>query len=62
MDAATQAAHKLALAGQGPMPEAYANAHYLWYAYIGVGLVSLIALAVFINVTKRLDAGKAEAA
>ncbi len=56
---AVQAAHKAALLGQGPMPEAYAHAHYLWYAYIGVGLISLIALLVFIAVTKKLDEKKA---
>ncbi len=60
LDAATQAAHQLALAGQGPMPEAYAHAHYLWYAYIGVGMISLIALLIFIAVTKKIDEGKAE--
>jgi len=58
LDAATKAAHDAALAGQGPMPAAYAHAHYLWYAYSGVGLISLIALLVFIGVTKRLDAKK----
>jgi dipeptide/tripeptide permease len=62
LDAATQAAHQAALLGQGPMPEAYAHAHYLWYAYMGVGLFSLVALLVFIVVTKKLDAGKPEAA
>ncbi len=58
LDAATQAAHKLALAGEGAMPAAYANAHYLWYAYSAVGLISLVALVIFIQVTKRLDAKK----
>jgi dipeptide/tripeptide permease len=62
LDAATQAAHQAALAGQGPMPEAYAHAHYLWYAYVGVGLISLIALFIFIAVTKKIDEGKATAA
>ncbi len=62
LDAATQAAHTAALAGQGPMPEAYAHAHYLWYAYVGVGLISLIALFIFIAVTKKLDEGKVSAA
>ena len=62
LDAATQAAHTAALAGQGPMPEAYAHAHYLWYAYVGVGMISLIALLVFIAVTKKIDEGKAAAA
>ena len=58
LDAATQAARELALAGQGPMPEVYAQAHYLWYAYCGVGFISLVALLIFIGVTKRLDRGK----
>ena len=62
LDAATQAAHTAALAGQGPMPEAYAHAHYLWYAYVGVGFISLIALLVFIAVTKHLDKGKVSTA
>jgi dipeptide/tripeptide permease len=59
LDEATRLAHDAALAGQGPMPEVYANAHYLWYAYSGVGLISLLALLVFIGVTKRSDARKA---
>ncbi|PJA74876.1 MFS transporter [bacterium CG_4_9_14_3_um_filter_65_15] len=58
LDAATRAAHEAALLGQGPMPEAYAHAHYLWYAYCGVGFISLMALLVFIAVTRKLDAGK----
>jgi len=52
-------AHELALAGQGPMPEAYAHAHYLWYAYTIVGAISLVALVVYIVVTRRLDARQA---
>jgi dipeptide/tripeptide permease len=59
LDAATQAAHQAALLGQGPMPEVYAQAHYLWYAYVGVGLISLTLLFVFIAVTKKMDEGKA---
>jgi dipeptide/tripeptide permease len=57
-----QAQHALALAGQAPMPEAYAQAHYLWYAYALVGLTSLVALLIYIAVTRRLDAKKASAA
>jgi len=60
LEPAVRAAHDAALLGQGPMPVEYAQAHYLWYAYIGVGLISLIALLIFIEVTKRLDAKKAE--
>jgi len=47
--------HTLALAGQAPMPEAYANANYLWYAYTGIGVASFIALLVYIWVTNRID-------
>ncbi len=61
LPAEVQLQHTAALAGQGPMPEAYAQAHYLWYAYIGVGVVSLVALLVFIEVTRRIDRRKAAA-
>jgi len=53
-----QTQHALALAGQGPMPEVYAHAHYLWFAYALVGLTSLIALLIYVAVTRRLDASK----
>ncbi len=59
---AVQQQHTAALAGQGPMPEAYAHAHYLWYAYALVGLISLVAMVIFIVVTRRLDARKAAVA
>ena len=62
LEPAVKAAHDAALLGQGPMPEQYVHAHYLWYAYVGVGLISLIALLVFIAVTKKMDEGKATAA
>jgi dipeptide/tripeptide permease len=51
-----QLQHTLALAGQGPMPEAYVHAHYLWYAYTGVGVVTLAALLVYMWLTGRIDA------
>ncbi len=62
LEPAVKAAHDAALLGQGPMPEQYVHAHYLWYAYVGVGLISLVALLVFIAVTKKLDEGKVSAA
>jgi len=62
LEPVVKAAHDAALLGQGPMPEQYIHAHYLWYAYVGVGLVSLIALLIFIAVTKKLDEGKVSAA
>jgi dipeptide/tripeptide permease len=55
---AIQEQHTLALAGQAPMPEVYANANYLWYAYAGIGVASFLALLVYIWVTNRIDAGK----
>jgi len=54
--------YHLALAGQAPMPEVYAHAHYLWYAYTMVGLISLVALLVFIGVTNHMDTKKEAAA
>ncbi|MFN2372012.1 MAG: MFS transporter, partial [Candidatus Krumholzibacteriia bacterium] len=62
LPADVQVQHAAALAGQAPMPEVYAQAHYLWYAYAGVGLLSLSALLVFIAVTRRIHRKKAAAA
>ena len=45
--------HELALAGQAAMPEVYARAHYLWYAFAIVGVVSFALLMVYIAVTRR---------
>lgn len=50
-----------ALAGNGAMPEAYAHAHYLWFTFVGVALVSAIALVVFGRIVKRIDAREAAA-
>jgi dipeptide/tripeptide permease len=58
LSAALQEQHALALAGQGPMPAVYAHANYLWYAYAGIGVLSFVALALFIFVTNRLDEKK----
>lgn len=49
----------LAIAGNGSMPDVYAKAHYLWYAFAIVGLVSFAALLVYIAITRRLDAKRA---
>ncbi len=56
-----QAQHVAALAGQAPMPAAYAHAHYLWYAFALVGAASLAAMLVFIAVTRAIDSKKAAA-
>jgi len=55
---AVQAQHTLALAGQGPMPAAYAHAYYLWYAFALVGAISLAAMIVFMVTTRAIDARK----
>ena len=57
-----QLQHSLALAGEGPMPEAYAHAHYLWYAYTVVGVATLAALLLYVWVTGRIDARRPPAA
>ena len=59
---ADQARRLAALAGDGPMPEAYAHAHYIWFVFVGIALVSAIALIVYGAVTRRLDARAAAAA
>jgi len=56
-----QAAHAAWLAGAGPMPEAYAHAHYLWYAYTGIGVASFVLMVVYVVVTNRIDRGSAPA-
>jgi len=56
LPAQVQAQYHAALAGQGPLPAAYAHAHYLWYVFAGVGLVAFVALLVFDRVTRRMDA------
>ncbi len=40
------------------MPEVYAHANYLWYAYSGIGVLSFLGLLLYIWVTSRTD-GKA---
>jgi len=40
-------------------PEAYSvatqHAHYIWYVFVGIGLISFIALLIYGYVTRRLD-------
>jgi len=45
-----------ALAGEGPMPEAYQHAHYLWFVFVGIALASAIALIIYGKVTAAIDA------
>jgi MFS family permease len=45
--------HTQWLAGQAAMPEVYAQAHYLWYAFAFVGAVSFVLMLGYIVVTRR---------
>ncbi len=62
LPAAVQRQHELYLAGQAPVPAAYAHAYYLWYAFAGVGLVSFLLMLVYIAVTRHLDRRRGRAA
>src|SRR5262245_18350095 len=55
-----QAQHTAWLAGQAPMPSVYTRAHYLWYAFAGVGALTLVAMLVFMRVTRSMDARQAK--
>ena len=58
LPAAVQRQHELYLAGQAPVPAAYAHAYYLWYAFAGVGAVSFLLMLLYIAVTRHLDRRK----
>ncbi len=45
-----------ALAGSGPMPEAYAQAHYIWIVFLGIAVTSAVGLIIFGWVVRRIDA------
>ena len=59
LPAAAQAQWETAIAGQGPMPDAYANAHWIWWVFAGIGFAGFAGLLVFNWVTGRVDAKKA---
>lgn len=46
------------VSGAADYAAATANAHYLWFVFFGVGLVSAIALVIYGKVIKRIDAKK----
>jgi len=56
LPAAVQNQYHAAMAGQGPLPAAYAHAHYLWYVFACIGLTAFVALLIFHRVTSRIDA------
>jgi hypothetical protein len=52
---ADQAQRLASLQGNGPMPEAYLHAHYIWFVFVGVALFSAIALIVYGRVVRAYD-------
>lgn len=61
LPAAVQQARLEWLAGQGPIPEAYAHAQNLWWAYAVIGASSFLAMIVYILVTNHLDRKRSQA-
>ncbi len=55
-----QAQRLAALAGNGSMPVEYAQAHYLWFTFAGVGFVALV-LLVLLRATEKPEAPVAAA-
>ena len=37
------------------MPEAYAHAHYIWYAFAAIGVLAFFGLLLYRRVTDRID-------
>ncbi len=62
LPAAVQAQRLAALAGEGPMPAAYRHAHYIWFFFVGIALVSAVALIVYGRVTRAIDRRRERAA
>lgn len=46
-------------ASQAEWQAASANAHYIWYVFAGIGLISALALLAFAAITKHIDTKKA---
>ncbi len=60
LSAHAQAQYNEAIQNGGTLPEAYANAHYIWYVYAGIGVAAFLAMIVFKLVTDAIDRGRAE--
>jgi dipeptide/tripeptide permease len=50
-----QAQRLQSLAGNGPMPDAYLHAHYLWFVFVGIATASAIALIIYGKVIDKMD-------
>ncbi len=62
LPADVQALHAKALAGQAPMPPAYANAHHIWWVFAAIGVAAFVALIAYRMLTDRADRRAAAAA
>ena len=60
LSAAEQAQHAAFIAGKAAMPAAYAQAHYLWYAYAIVGATSFVLMLIYIFSCNRIDARRTQ--
>jgi dipeptide/tripeptide permease len=56
LSVAEQAQYNTWIAGEGPIPAAYAHAHYIWFVFVAIAAVSAIALVVYGRVVARIDA------
>lgn len=55
LNAASRAQYDAAMAGAGALPAEYAQAHYLWYVFAGIGFTAFCAIMVFKYVTRAID-------
>jgi dipeptide/tripeptide permease len=53
LSSADQAARLAALAGQGTMPVAYANAHVIWWVFASVGVAAFVSLLILQRSLRR---------
>lgn len=53
LSALEQAHYQVAMRVGGPLPAAYAHAHYLWFVFVAIGVVAFVALLVFQLLTRR---------
>ncbi len=59
LPAATRAAWQHAIATGGPLPAVYDQAHYLWYVFAAIGVVSFLMLLAYKVITERTDRRRA---
>lgn len=55
-----QAEWALAISGKCAMPQVYANAHYIWYVFAGIGAAAFFALMIFNFYTANADRNNTE--